>query len=82
MKGIGIVQMKEQLMRMATALPAGYRNYNPGNYYSIGNSGYFWSSTEDNSYTTWIWVLSYNNSGVYRMNLNKQRGFSVRCLRD
>ena len=37
-----------------TALPAGYRsNYN-GYYGNMGNFGYFWSSSETNSYYAWF----------------------------
>ena len=62
--------------------PAGYRNNNNGNYNNMGNNGYFWSSTENNSNNAWNRKLNYNNSEVNRNNNNKQNGFSVRCLRD
>jgi uncharacterized protein (TIGR02145 family) len=65
-----------------TALPGGYRSYYDGTYNAIGNYGFWWSSTEDNSYTAWYRRLHYNNSIVYRLNVNKRLGFSVRCVRD
>ena len=63
------------------ALPGGYRNNN-GNYNNMGNNGYFWSSTANNSNNAWNRKLNYNNSEVNRNNNNKRNGFSVRCLGD
>jgi len=65
-----------------TALPGGYRGSYDGGYYDLGNSGSFWSSTEDNSHNAWSRRRSYYYSGVYRGNSNKESGFSVRCVRD
>ena len=62
-------------------LPGGYRFYN-GTFYSIGDYGYWWSSTEYNTYNAWNRNLNYNIGNVYRTNLDKGNGFSVRCLRD
>jgi len=62
------------------ALPAGYRNNN-GNYNNMGNNGYFWSSTENNSNNAWNRKLNYNNSEVNRNNNNKKNGFTVRDLK-
>ena len=62
--------------------PAGYRNNNNGNYNNIGNNGYFWSSSENNSNNAWNRKLNYNNTNVNRNNNNKQNGFSVRCVGD
>ncbi|MBC8196261.1 MAG: hypothetical protein H8E60_00085 [Candidatus Marinimicrobia bacterium] len=63
-------------------VPSGYRNNNNGNYNNIGNNGYFWSSTENNSNNAWNRKLNYNNTNVNRNNNNKQNGFSVRCVRN
>jgi len=63
-------------------LPAGYRNGSNGFYFSMGNFGYFWSSSEDDSSYAWYRVLSYNYSSVYRNFNYKPYGFSVRCLGD
>ncbi len=64
-----------------TGLPGGYRNSN-GTYYDIGDGGYWWSSTEDDSNLAWNRLLTYYNSGVHRNVTNKRNGFSVRCVRD
>ena len=63
-----------------TALPGGYRSGN-GNFFNLGNNGYFWSATEYSTYYAWSRELSYNYAQVYRY-YNKQHGFSVRCIRD
>ncbi|RMZ48905.1 hypothetical protein EB821_05130 [Candidatus Marinimicrobia bacterium PRS2] len=64
------------------ALPAGYRNTNIGTYYYMGYNGYFWSSSEYDSYYAWYRRLLYNYSPVYRNVHNKPLGFSIRCLGD
>ncbi|MBT3839662.1 MAG: hypothetical protein HOF50_06980, partial [Candidatus Marinimicrobia bacterium] len=65
-----------------TAFPGGYRDINNGNYYVIGSNGWFWSSSEFNSYRAWLRLLRYDSSGVYRGYDDKEDGCSVRCVRD
>ena len=65
-----------------TGLPAGNRSSSNGIYYSMGNYGYFWSSSDLNSTNAWTRILLYDYSNVYRSNLGKQNGFSIRCLGD
>jgi len=62
-------------------LPGGYRDYD-GNFYDIGASGNWWSSSEYNAFNAWYRSLNYNNGDVSRFSANKHYGFSVRCLRD
>jgi uncharacterized protein (TIGR02145 family) len=64
-----------------SGLPGGYRNGN-GNFYSLGSYGYWWSSTEGSSTDAWYRTLSYDNASAYRNSYNKERGRSVRCVRD
>lgn len=64
-----------------TALPGGYCVYD-GAFNSIGNNGYWWSSTEYNPAAAWNRVLNYNNGNVSRSINYKTFGLSVRCLRD
>ncbi len=78
--GCNIISLDTVLAK--TALPGGYRNYNNGNYNNIGNNGYFWSATENNSNNAWNRKLNYNNSDVNRNNNNKRNGFAVRLLRE
>ena len=69
------------------AVPGGYR-YFGGTFYDLGGFGYWWSTTEsfsmEYSFTTIAYYLQmyYGYSGVSRSYFEKQRGFSVRCLRD
>lgn len=65
-----------------TALPGGFRNYEYGSYFGIGNDGIFWSSTEYTDEWKWYRRLYYNYSVVTRDNCSKRYGFSVRCVRD
>ncbi len=64
-----------------TALPSGYRIYY-GPYDNIGNLGYWWSSTESATLIAYFRNMYYKVSNVLRSYLDKQNGFSVRCLRD
>ena len=65
-----------------TGLPGGYRFYD-GNYYFIGDFGYWWSSSENDTYSAWYRGLSsYSGHALRNASSNKGYGFSVRCLRD
>jgi uncharacterized protein (TIGR02145 family) len=64
-----------------SALPGGLRD-NVGSFIDIRNYAFFWSATEFDSNYAWYRFLSANNSNVYRSNINKSVGASVRCLRD
>ena len=63
-----------------SVLPAGY--YSNGSFYNAGDSGYFWSSTEDGSNGAYNKYFRYSNSYVYEYYNGKGFGFSVRCLRN
>jgi len=64
-----------------TGIPGGYR-INYGTYYSIGNVGYFWSSSDTASANGWNYVLDANNGKLLRNFNLKNNGFSVRCCKD
>ena len=64
-----------------SGVPGGFRHY-LGTFNSIGKYGYWWSSTEDFSYSAWYRVLGYYDGIVLRYPNGKAHGFSVRCLRD
>ena len=64
-----------------TALPGGYRYYD-GTFYNIGDTGYWWSATENYATHAWSRYMIYSISSVLRNYTNKEVGFSVRCLRD
>ena len=64
-----------------TALPGGNR-YDNGSFNGIGNYGYWWSATERFAAGAWSRLMGYADSSVSRLGHYKERGFSVRCLRD
>jgi uncharacterized protein (TIGR02145 family) len=65
-----------------SGLPAGIRAYD-GAFYNIGLYGAWWSSTEADTNNAWFRTLYYTNGSSFRYYHNgKERGGSVRCLRD
>jgi uncharacterized protein (TIGR02145 family) len=66
---------------ITSGLPGGNRNNN-GTFNNIGKNGYWWSATENDTNNAWNRNLNYNNDNVNRNNNNKEKGLSVRCLRD
>jgi len=64
-----------------TGLPGGYR-INYGTFYSIGNVGMFWTSTDTASVNAWNYILDANNGSLKRNFNLLQNGFSVRCCKD
>ncbi len=61
-------------------LPGGYCDlYGFGN---IGEYGGWWSSTEQGTSKAWSRALDFNYDDVFRDDHNKDRGLSLRCLRD
>ncbi|MFC2100641.1 FISUMP domain-containing protein [Bacteroidota bacterium] len=64
-----------------TALPGGGR-YFGGAFYSIGNGGYWWSSTEGSTINAWYWGMSYFHNSIHIEYDDKKFGLSVRCLKD
>jgi uncharacterized protein (TIGR02145 family) len=64
-----------------SGLPGGKRLGN-GTFGSVGESGCWWSSTEDDTDRAWGRFLTYYFGKVSSNNWNKGTGLSVRCLRD
>jgi len=64
-----------------SGLPGGLRD-NYCFYVNVGDYGYWWSSSESSSADAWKLMLSYDNAEASRFNHYKERGVSVRCLRD
>jgi len=64
-----------------SGLPGGNRNF-IGIFNFTGNSGYWWSSKESSANYAWGRGLFYNDGFLTSYCTNKERGFSVRCLRD
>ena len=64
-----------------TGLPGGYR-YENGNDFTIGNNGYWWSSSENYMSSAWNRTLSFDKGNTQRVLYRKESGFSIRCLKD
>jgi len=65
-----------------TALSGGYRSHS-GTFYGFGQYATFWSASEKSaSSNSWYRVLHYETGQVYRYNVNKNQGLSVRCIED
>lgn len=65
-----------------TALPGGNCNFSNGLFYSVGNGGFFWSSTNQNANFTFSRKLSTNYTDLFLDLDSKTEGFSVRCILD
>ena len=65
-----------------TALPAGYR-YFDGTYKDMGISGNWWSFTgmEPDCFA-FYWQLGYNSLQIYNYKIEREQGYSVRCMKD
>jgi uncharacterized protein (TIGR02145 family) len=63
-----------------TALPGGYRN--SAGFGAILEYGYWWSASESSSSNAYNLNLHYTYRGVYRDNITKEMGHSVRCVKD
>ncbi len=64
-----------------SALPGGCR-INFGNFINIRDNAFFWSATENNSFSAFFRNLNSSTGNVFRDDLIKRFGFSVRCIKD
>jgi uncharacterized protein (TIGR02145 family) len=64
-----------------SGLPGGIRA-NEGYFGAIGMGGYWWSSTETNKFDALSRFLGYINVDVSSDEYGKEKGLSVRCLKD
>lgn len=64
-----------------TAVPSGSRDGN-GAFGNIGRNGYWWSTIEDGTDNACYLPIRYNLSSMSSLYLNKENGFSVRCVKD
>lgn len=68
-----------------SGLPGGYRGFNGYFFFHlIGENGYWWSSTENYANSAWYRYLVYYYGKAYRdyFGNSKNRGLSVRCIKD
>jgi len=66
-----------------SGLPGGFLDYR-GSFCCIGRYGIWWSYTEDAAFPNQAWkrTLKGNQGNVLRSSGNKEKVYSVRCLRD
>lgn len=65
-----------------SGLFSGFRLYNDGQFYKMGQYGYFWTSTEYLSNISWRMYLNRDRFNVLIYYAYKHRGLSVRCIKD
>jgi uncharacterized protein (TIGR02145 family) len=65
-----------------TGLPGGGRNYFDGIFGDIGSFGNWWSATENVTDRAFFRYLSYQDIYLNYSDINKQYGFSVRCVKN
>ena len=64
-----------------SALPGGNRHFGiGGDFYNVGNGGYWWSTTEYNASRALAWGMGYSNEFVRSFNDAKSSLISVRCV--
>ena len=64
-----------------TGIPGGYRGYE-GGYGLIGYDGYWWSSSEFDTYGATLFYLVYANGTSYLDHWGKKFGHSLRCVKN
>jgi len=64
-----------------SGLPGGNR-YVAGPFYFVGESGSWWSSTEESMEDAWNSHMNYGDGSFSRNHDEKERGLSVRCIKD
>jgi len=64
-----------------TAIPGGMCDKD-GSFYDINKFACFWSSSESSNVFAWYRFLIYNYANVARFDGAKERGLSVRCVKD
>jgi len=65
-----------------TALPAGFRSHADGGFYLMGRGASFWSSSDYGWDLVWYRALDADRSQIRRKLGTKERGFSVRLVKD
>jgi len=66
-----------------TALPGGYRDDIGGDFWGMGSSAYWWSTSNYISYWAYYCCMFSSSTSVYCASYeDMQRGYSVRCLKN
>ncbi len=64
-----------------TALPSGARTLT-GSFYSFGDIGLWWTTTEYFAQYAWCRYLDYDGSNVYKSYNDEKNGWSIRCMQN
>lgn len=64
------------------AMPSGSRNGNLGTFVGLKDNCFWWSSTQSDATDSWCRIIYYSSKHIYRENLKKSYGLSVRCVKD
>ena len=64
-----------------SALPGAGRDYGDGDFFSVGRTSLFWSSTETGGYV-YARDLDYDAASIFRFANEKKGGLSCRCVKD
>ncbi len=64
-----------------SALPGGIRSLD-NSFYNVGNTGYWWSSSESNTNDAWFRYLGLYSGDTGINSTIKKHGLSIRCLKD
>jgi len=64
-----------------TGIPGGYRK-NDNSFNNIKNYVFFWSASSYSNINAWYFCIYNNFSFVYRYNIEKPVGASIRCIKD
>lgn len=65
-----------------SALPGGARNHDYGGFHGLDSISCWWSSMNGGAAGTWYRMLSFEYEDLIRLFAGKNRGFSVRLIRD
>ncbi len=65
-----------------TALPSGFRTEDTGEFVTMGAINYWWSATQENTYSAWNYKVRSASSWIDYLSYNKSMGFSVRCVKN
>ena len=65
-----------------TAIGAGYRDTETGNFSSVLDQGYIWASSEGGSGGAYYRGMTYTSPELFSYDLNKEYGFSIRLVKD
>jgi len=64
------------------ALPGGLRHYQDRNFTDMHKFAYFWTSSEVGNKRAWYRILFHNHKGICQYFIEKENGFSVRCIKE